>query len=451
MTPIGKFSVLSETSWNPSIITMFMKFKGDPFSAQELENLWQTRSMPERHPRFHHVVTDQHQFQPEAPSTPHFCDTTSLSNKEVIRKYLQDLQLTRWNLAERLWQLRVAPHTLVFQGHHALGDGVSMGAAMFDFYDEADALRRVVREKIAAYRRRARSPWQRWVRFWQRLLYGLVQAFRALWHQGRLLVCSLVESNPWSRLRRVALLERRTSAPTARSLSWSPVASLEQIKWVCDELGAGVTVNDLFVSLVSAALARQLEFHRVVHEGLPKQRSVHIAVPVHLKGGVVLPGESVGNNIGAFVARLPGETYETDCVQRLRDVSRELHAVKRTPIAVIGYMMARTLSYASSVLPVSWASRLYAYSNAGSIAVVSNNRASPQPVHLAGREVEDVYGFVPLPPGIPVGVVVMSYAGKVNCSVAAEPWAVPDADQFVKWMLEEYLDLVQAVKNKKNS
>ena len=33
---------------------------------------------------------------------------------------------------------------------------------------------------------------------------------------------------------------------------------------------------------------------------------MHIAMPVHLKGGIVLPGESLGiNNLGAIVARLP--------------------------------------------------------------------------------------------------------------------------------------------------
>ena len=52
-------------------------------------------------------------------------------------------------------------------------------------------------------------------------------------------------------------------------------------------------------------------------------------------------------------------------------------------------------------------------------------------------------GFLPLPPGIPVGVVVMSYAGVVSLTVTAQPWAVPDADQFLVWMLEEYQRLLR--------
>ena len=51
---------------------------------------------------------------------------------------------------------------------------------------------------------------------------------------------------------------------------------------------------------------------------------------------------------------------------------------------------------------------------------------------------ESVAGFYPLPPGLPVGVLVQSYGNVVSLSVTAEKWAVPDADQFLKWVLEEY-------------
>ena len=47
-------------------------------------------------------------------------------------------------------------------------------------------------------------------------------------------------------------------------------------------------------------------------------------------------------------------------------------------------------------------------------------------------------GFLPLPPGIPIGVVVQSYAGTISLSVTSEKWAVPDADKFLRWTLDEY-------------
>lgn len=71
-------------------------------------------------------------------------------------------------------------------------------------------------------------------------------------------------------------------------------------------------------------------------------------------------------------------------------------------------------------------------------------------MHLDGHLVESVYGFVPLPPGVPVGVAVMSYAGRISCTLSAEPWTIPDADQFMIWVMEEYLHLVNAAKDKES-
>jgi hypothetical protein len=271
------------------------------------------------------------------------------------------------------------------------------------------------------------------------------------WHQ-------CLDENPWKQLPR--------DSENRRTLSWSEVAPIDQVKWIANVLSTDenngsqtkekITVNDIFVSCVTAALAKQLDYHRTrlqntSNQSLPRQKNMHIALPVHMKGGIVMPDESVGNNIGAVVARVPGELENDDngCVARLQAVSREMHSIKRTPAALLSHLLAKGLSFAAAtVLPQSWASKLYAAANAGSVAVVSNNRGLNSHVHIKGRRLESMYGFVPLPPGLPVGVVVMSYAGNINCTVTAEQWAVPDADQFVAWILEEYLQLLEVAKAK---
>jgi hypothetical protein len=44
---------------------------------------------------------------------------------------------------------------------------------------------------------------------------------------------------------------------------------------------------------------------------------------------------------------------------------------------------------------------------------------------------------------------VSSYNQRVSLSVTAEPWAVPDADQFLEWVSEEYQTLLDQVDNDK--
>jgi hypothetical protein len=107
---------------------------------------------------------------------------------------------------------------------------------------------------------------------------------------------------------------------------------------------------------------------------------------------------------------------------------------------------ARDLTQSTHFLPAAWLPFLFSKASAGAVAVVTNIRGSPDYVHMGGRRVDSIYGFVPLPPGIPVGVVVSTYAGSMGLTVTAEPYAVPDANRFMSWVLEEYLSLLNKAK-----
>jgi hypothetical protein len=106
---------------------------------------------------------------------------------------------------------------------------------------------------------------------------------------------------------------------------------------------------------------------------LPEQKNMHITIPVHLSGGVLLPGQQLGNNLGAFVARLPATT-EIDSVSRLLAVHDELNYLKRTPAAFVSFLLAKSLSYSAYILPQTLTSWVFRRASAGSSAVVTNVR-----------------------------------------------------------------------------
>lgn len=94
---------------------------------------------------------------------------------------------------------------------------------------------------------------------------------------------------------------------------------------------------------------------------------------------------------------------------------------------------------------------MFQRANANACAVVSNTRGYHKKLHINGMAVESAAGFLPLPPGIPIGIVVQSYAGVMSLSIAAEKWAVPDADKFLRWTVDEYQRLRdEAMKLDKN-
>ncbi|KAL7560609.1 hypothetical protein ACA910_000063 [Epithemia clementina (nom. ined.)] len=437
---------------------------------------------------------------------------------DIIQR-IQKLQTEPWDLSETLWHVDIVPWTktgsagttssvmsterapskqdhddratrkrntntspsselgesiLLFRGHHVLADGASLGAAWMDMADEAMELQSTL---VAELKKRGLLNTSWWKRLMQSIMFVLwlfVGGFQSLWYQIKLFFGSSSSKSPWSVLEQLYYenhsgQDDRTSA--SRSVSFTTAGSVEQAKWVAQSLaGRKATVNDVFCSAVSKALAKQLEWHRQrfmnssqttetgaaatlsqkppktksnQHGLLPPLNHTHLAVPVHLKGGVILPGESVSNSIGAFCVRIPCEATRkggTTAQERLKEVHNELDFVKRLPTAFLGHYAAKI---ATQLLPASWVSWAFSRAHGGASCVVTNVRGFDRPIHMDGSEVLSMYGFVPLPPGIPIGVVVSSYDGKVHLTVSAQPWAVPDADQFLSWVLDEYLTLVQ--------
>ena len=211
---------------------------------------------------------------------------------------------------------------LLFRSHHALADGASIMAALSDLCDEAEEIRSSIELEMKRWKRRGAkgtkksaiqrilSRLARLLKLWLWFTFGSLRAFL---HQGYLQITTL--KNPFDAVREDAA--RKGVILMGRSISWCDAAPLDEVKRVADILGkskggAKITVNDVFVSCVSAAITRQLIEHEefmapvATHARKCVVPNINVVIPVHLRGGVILPNESVGNNIGAFVARVPG-------------------------------------------------------------------------------------------------------------------------------------------------
>jgi hypothetical protein len=189
---------------------------------------------------------------------------------------------------------------------------------------------------------------------------------------------------------------------------------------------------------------------------------------------LLLLGQSMGNKIGAMVSRIPGEnlgyddvndrggvsstTYDDPAIlaqERLIQVHTVLNERKQTPAAVLSYLAAGLMGRlspssasgnaddASSTYSVgssssSWTPWLFRKAHANASVVVTNVRGSESCVHLEGRPIRAFLGFLPLPAGVPIGLVVGSYNNEITLTVTAEEYAVPDADKFLGWVQDEY-------------
>jgi diacylglycerol O-acyltransferase len=365
---------------------------------------------------------------------------------------------------------------LLFRAHHCMADGVSLGAIFGDLMDEGAVFREMIQDKLAAFRqsRKKKSWWKRLQIF---LYYWCWGSIRALGYQVYLYFSSLVVPNPWKLLQQQAAAAATAAAdqdeedhPHIRTLSWVQVATVAEVKQVANYFTKQhkkanpdankrqkMTINDIFCSCATGATAKLMQYHRQQendhrHSSDNESSSLslpylNLVIPVHMQGGILLPGQSMGNKIGAIVSQVPAEAAK-GASDRLHQVHDTLWNRKQTPTAALSYLVAQTIGgTVGTILGPRVTSWLFSKAHANASVVVTNVRGPETAAHLGGRKVEANLGFLPLPPGVPIGVVVMSYDQKITLTVMAEPWAVPDADRFLSWVVEEYQELLEQSQN----
>ena len=468
MTPIGKFALASQTEQNQSIITFFIalsnKIGHQPLGISEFERLWKSRIMSEkRHERFDCCVSKEaagggyfeklgNSFHDYASEPPHPNDVQE--TKERIVEFLT----SPIDVHDKLWQVEVSKGALgasgailhsdelmakghtsetlaLFRNHHCLCDGVSLSAAVADLSNESNELRDKILYAVETHKQRLLRT-----SFMTRALSFLVGSL-TYYVFGSIVVIILqawnmvVSSNPFE-----GMVKR--GSDTERSVSWKYLASVNDAKQVTKSIKKGAKLNDLFVACLTSAIERQYE-KLSRGKGTDNKRkgptSVNLIVTTHLKGGIIMPGESIGNKIGAFAVTAPFKKNTTttggSSIKRLRTISKVLQLMKRTPAPQISYLMT---SFISNYLPKCVAQYALVKANCHSVATISNVHGFPDTIHWDGNHIEMICAFLPLPTGIPIGIVVTSYNGRIIMSVDADASVVPDADAFLQWMVEEY-------------
>lgn len=463
MTPVGKFALASQTERNQSIITFFIalsnKIGHQPMGISDFERLWESRIMNEkRHERFGCCVSKtadgyyeklDYSFQDYASEPPHPDDVQEtkdrivefLTNPIDVHDKLWQVELSRGNLGDsgailHSEELKSKGHNsetlALFRNHHCLCDGVSLSAAVADLSNESKQLRDKILYAVETHKQRIlRTSFMRRALFFVigSITYYIFGSIIALTLQAWNMIFS---SNPFEEF-----MKREPCAE--RSVSWKYLASVEDAKRVTKSIKKGAKLNDLFVACLTSAIERQYESISKSSNRVDNKRksptSVNLIVTTHLRGGIILPGESIGNKIGAFAVTTPFKSKAGSSIKRLRTISKALQLMKRTTAPQISYLVT---SFISKYLPKRVAQYALVKANCHSVATISNVHGFPETIHWAGNPVEMICAFLPLPTGIPIGIVVTSYNGRIIMSVDADARVVPDADAFLQWMVEEY-------------
>jgi hypothetical protein len=304
-----------------------------------------------------------------------------LRNKAEFIRCIEELSTSYLDVSKRMWEAKIytgpmgssgaidcnrakslikdgydRESVVLFRVHHALADGVSIGVAVGDFCDEFQELmefNQAVSTKVneqkaislpVPFSFAVLKPYAAFCIICKLFLYYILGSIRAttsqLWHM-------FVSTNPFD-----DIMERSKIPTGLRSTTWRSVASVEEARKIAKSAAKMVSLNDVFIACVASAIQKQLEKHKqdsnneTIVAPIPSQ--INICVPVHLSGGIMHPGQSLGNNIGAFVAAIPllSVLNASSGSRRahLIKVSSILKGWKSTPASRIGWMVAKLAS-----------------------------------------------------------------------------------------------------------
>jgi diacylglycerol O-acyltransferase / wax synthase len=208
---------------------------------------------------------------------------------------------------------------------------------------------------------------------------------------------------------------------------------LDDLKGIKSVLGG--TVNDVALAAVSGGLRALL----LARGEEPPEPGLRAMVPVNIRSA----GDhlSLGNRVSSLFVHLP--VAQADPLERYRAVVAETERLKAGDEALGSSTVIDLTSIAPPIVHATLARSLYATRLFN--VTVTNVPGPPEPLYGFGCALDQVFGLVPLAADHAVGVCIVSYAGEVTFTIAADHDSVPDVDVFADGIRSAVAQLCSAV------
>jgi len=196
-----------------------------------------------------------------------------------------------------------------------------------------------------------------------------------------------------------------------------------------------VTVNDVVLAAISAAYRDLL----LTRGERPTAGSVRSFVPVNVRDK---GSRDVDNQISAMLPMLPVDVG--DPVERLSVVHRRLVEKKAGKESFAG---AAVLSLARHEVfaPIAWGIRLAAHIPQRNIITVTTNVPGPRrPLTLLGREIIEIFPYVPIAMRLRTGIAILTYRDHLAFGITADFDGAPEVRLLADSIELQVATLVEA-------
>ena len=210
---------------------------------------------------------------------------------------------------------------------------------------------------------------------------------------------------------------------------WASI-SLSEIKAV--KRCHGATVNDVFLTLLAAALRRYSELHRAPTKG----RLLRMIVPVSIRGKD--KARELGNRITFFPVAVP---FVRSSRQLIRSVTERTTFLKKSHVAeLVG--LAGTLLGA---IPTPVQAMLCPIASALPIPVgnvICTQVPGPrEPLYFIGHRLISCYPYVPLGGELGMNCAILTYNDTAHFGFSGDVHAIPDLHLLPKLLMQSFEEL----------
>lgn len=377
----------------------------------------------------------------------HGTDTELKTLAGKILSTVMDRQHPLWDLT-LVHGLKGERTGLIFRLHHCLADGIAGVGIMNVLMDASPVAPRLPRRKV-----RLRVPPPRDVL--TSITNGCVDSYSDF--VKRILAAMADLSSMAERFAanggklatdEFASLLPELSAPTERlrfnvfykgpqKFAWTeiPLAEIKAIKNV-----SGSSVNDVILTLVTAAIRRYLESHGDSVKG----RMLRLMVPVNLRGSDS-PGE-LGNRISLVPVTIPLDIREPQkllaAVHQRTEFLKRSHAAELVSLAggLLGMFPTSAQALGGHIL-----SRLpFTPFN----MVCTNVPGPQQALYLLGHKMLHCYPYVPVGGEMALNCAILTYDGTAYFGFSGDVHAAPDLGLLEKLLQQSFEELKDAVEAK---
>ncbi len=238
----------------------------------------------------------------------------------------------------------------------------------------------------------------------------------------------------WTRLAKPAEPSSLTGS-LGRSRAWDFTrTTFDDIKAV--RAAYGGSFNDVVVS----AIARGFRDLLIERGERPDAHAVRTLIPVSVRGGA----EGVANEVSAMIADLPVDA--ADPVARYQAVCAELSRLKESGEVQLAELLTEAGGWTSPLLLSLGLKSVFRLPHRHLVTVATNVPGPRQQLYAAGRQLLELYPYVPIADRIRIGVAMTSYNRVLTFGITADAASTPDLAVLTAGITDGMRELVEAAR-----